>query len=663
MSRPDRLILLCWDAADWKVINPLLDSGRMPHLSDLIGRGVMGNLSSPAPPVEPLLWTSLITGTTADQHGILGHVEPDPMTGGARPPAATSRMVKALWNILTQSGLRVQVLGFPVTHPAEPVGEFVSDAFASISGPNKDPWPVPPHAVHPLELREQLAPLRLHPGELTAEELFPFIPEAARIDTRKDQRIVPLAAALADTISLHSAATWLLENSPGDFMAIYYGATGLASRLFMQYRPPRMAHVSEEDFLIYKDVVDGVYRFQDMMLGRLLHLAGPETAVMIVSAYGFCSGGMRPADTKPETRESWLRPQGIFCLAAPSARKDELVLGAGILDIVPTVLAMFGLPAGRDMPGRVLVEAFEEMTPPAPFPTWEDVPGECGMHLPESDEDIRIAALSIRELSELGYLDTIPEPVRAQARFARAVQNFNLARVIWASARVMNCLEFCEESLRENPGDIGLQILLAQCCYLTGRIERCREVVEGIPGLEKDFFHANLARGMLALAEGKGKEGKSYLLATEQTPDARPQAVCTVGRVYLHAKLWTDAERVFLKAIEAEPEMAQAHLGLARTLWEMGRASSASEAALEAIRLDFNLPEAHLLLGASLARLGVIDRAVQALDISLKLDPALFPAHSWLAAIHEKNTGDRERAEFHSAKAQELSGRKEPFRP
>ena len=38
----------------------------------------------------------------------------------------------------------------------------------------------------------------------------------------------------------------------------------------------------------------GIYRFHDLMLGRLLELAGPDAYVMIVSDHGFESGPLRP---------------------------------------------------------------------------------------------------------------------------------------------------------------------------------------------------------------------------------------------------------------------------------------------------------------------------------------------------------------------------------
>src|SRR6185369_13621730 len=66
-----RLLLVGWDGADWKLITPLLDRGELPCLNALIDRGVMGKLSSAAPLVSPLLWTSLATGKRADKHGIV----------------------------------------------------------------------------------------------------------------------------------------------------------------------------------------------------------------------------------------------------------------------------------------------------------------------------------------------------------------------------------------------------------------------------------------------------------------------------------------------------------------------------------------------------------------------------------------------------------------
>src|SRR3954470_14955637 len=148
-----KVLLIGWDAADWKIINPLLDQGHMPALEQLINRGVMGNLATLRPILSPMLWNSIATGKRPDKHGILGFVEPDPSTGFIRSVSSTSRKVKALWNICTQSGMRSHVLGWFAGHPAEPInGISVSPSFPEPTGPVEEPWPLASDSVHPSEL-------------------------------------------------------------------------------------------------------------------------------------------------------------------------------------------------------------------------------------------------------------------------------------------------------------------------------------------------------------------------------------------------------------------------------------------------------------------------------------------------------------------------------
>ena len=116
-----RILLLGWDAADWKIIQPLLDAGRLPHLEQLINEGVSGNLATLKPILSPMLWTSIATGKLADQHGIHGFVEPRPDGSGLRPVTATSLSAQPLWNILERNGQRSAVVGWFATHPANEV--------------------------------------------------------------------------------------------------------------------------------------------------------------------------------------------------------------------------------------------------------------------------------------------------------------------------------------------------------------------------------------------------------------------------------------------------------------------------------------------------------------------------------------------------------------
>ena len=128
-----RVLLVGWDAADWKVINPLLDRGQMPHLERFINRGVMGDIFTLRPVLSPMLWNSIATGHRAEQHGVHGFTEVDAATNTVRPVSSTTRTCKALWNFVTQCGGRAHVVNWYASHPAEPInGVSISDCFARI---------------------------------------------------------------------------------------------------------------------------------------------------------------------------------------------------------------------------------------------------------------------------------------------------------------------------------------------------------------------------------------------------------------------------------------------------------------------------------------------------------------------------------------------------
>ena len=107
-----RILLVGWDAADWQVIDPLLDAGKMPNLARLVERGAIADLATLHPPYSPILWTSIATGKRPTKHGITGFIEPTRDARAVRPVSSLSRRCKALWNILGQNGLRSVVVGW-----------------------------------------------------------------------------------------------------------------------------------------------------------------------------------------------------------------------------------------------------------------------------------------------------------------------------------------------------------------------------------------------------------------------------------------------------------------------------------------------------------------------------------------------------------------------
>ena len=77
-----------WDAADWKVIDPLLAKGEMPHLAGYRERR-QREYRHPASAAQPHAVDLIATGKRPAKHGILGFTEPT-ADGLAVGPSAIS---------------------------------------------------------------------------------------------------------------------------------------------------------------------------------------------------------------------------------------------------------------------------------------------------------------------------------------------------------------------------------------------------------------------------------------------------------------------------------------------------------------------------------------------------------------------------------------------
>ena len=708
MSTPlaKKVLLIGWDAADWKIANPLVDSGLMPTLDGMISDGVMGNIATLQPILSPMLWNSIATGKRPHKHGIHGFMEPDPHTGGVRPVSSTSRKVKALWNILTQRGYKTHVLGWFAGHPAEPInGVSVSDLYPHATAPVDKPWDLPTGAVHPESLRDTFAKLRMHPGELTEEAILPWIPLAGKVDQEKDRALNTFAKILTENCSLHNAATWILKNEPWDFLAVYYNGIDHFCHAFMNYRPPRMEGIPEERFEIYKDVVDGAYRFHDMMLETLLTLAGPEATVILVSDHGFHSDHLRPKriPSEPAGPAVQHRPFGIFCMKGPHIKKDERIYGATLLDVTPTVLTLFGLPIGEDMDGRVLVQAFEETPTIERIPSWENEQGECGMHSGDMRMDPAAAQAVLEQFVALGYIQ--PQTENQEKAVASAVREckYNLSRDLMDCRQYSNALSLLEELALESPKEMRFKLQLAQCYLSLDRRAESKKLLQevlefkpepqqkpakangnelaeanaeaGVEAAEAEVAEmavedgqakaetapeeaapeketasrawADWLVGTIELADGKPEEGLASLLRAEQAEPLLPNLHLRLGETYLRCKRIDDAKRAFQRALEIDGDSPEAHVGLSMVYLRQRHFEEAASEALLAVSLQHFAPLGHFNLGIALARLGQRDRAILAFETSLTILPGLAAAHRWLGVLYSGPNGDAVRAARH----------------
>ncbi len=643
-TAPRRKVLLVgWDAADWKFALPLLEAGGLPALASLVERGVMGNVATLQPALSPLLWTSIATGKLADKHGVLGFLEADRMNPelGVRPVSVASRRARALWNLLDARGLNAHVVNWYASHPAEALrGVAVSNRFFEEGEP-------PPGSVAPAELAEALAALVVPPGSIHDEQLRAFLPGLDGIDRRVDHRPALLARQLARTASVQAVATTILQNEPWDFLGVYFDGIDVLGHHFMPYHPPRLPGVSEGDFERYAGLMTKAYQFHDLMLARLLALAGPEATVLVVADHGFHCDGQRPAITggdQPMALDAaWHRTLGLFCAAGPGLKRDERVYGASILDVAPTVLTMFGLPVGEDMDGRVMVDAFEEPPTPWRIPTWED--GSAPAAPVETGSAAGRAV--IEQFVALGYLDPLSDDARRNADDADWETRLALATVYLSTRRPAPALPLLEALHAERPADGRAALLLGQCYHDLGRAADCAALLAARSDQESDGSATRLILlGSALLSLRKADEAQRHFAEAERlAPGAAGPAVLR-GDAYVFTREWDAAQDAYRRALERDPDDVQAHDGLATVHLEKRQFYEAAQSALDAVgRLHF-FPKAHFHLGLALVGLGDQARAVQAFETSLSMAPDQHDAHRWAATLH-RELGNREKAAEH----------------
>src|SRR5215469_13177450 len=175
-----RLLLVGWEAADWKILHPLIDAGKMPTLRRIVENGVSGSLLSGRPLIPAAQWTSLITGKRAWQHRICVHAERDPGGTRAVPISAAHRHAAALWEMLAREGKRSVVVGWPATQAARSENAaIVSNRYTEpTAGPGVKPWPpAAPGTYWPENLGSSLNGLRVSPEDIPADMISHYVPD------------------------------------------------------------------------------------------------------------------------------------------------------------------------------------------------------------------------------------------------------------------------------------------------------------------------------------------------------------------------------------------------------------------------------------------------------------------------------------------------------
>jgi predicted AlkP superfamily phosphohydrolase/phosphomutase len=403
---PAKLVIIGVDGMDWKLADPLIAEGRMPNLQRIIEDGVSRDFHSLEPQTKsPTIWTTIATGKSPRKHGISDFVE-----GTDEAPLYNSLGWRALpvWTILGDRGYSVGVVNWMVSWPAKPAnGYWVSDRVGYSAADGFDEIE---YVAYPPELAPELVPHAKAVSETSNEEIAYFMngddwATAEEWDIYGGVEGFREIYAADETI--RQTVRYLLESrGTPDFLGVYFNGVDICShRYWAQMDPSTVDLIMTQEFIdTFADLIPRYYEHIDTIIGEIVDLVDEGTTVMVLSDHGF-RGPHRDRDGLH--LGTWMhRPIGVFAAAGPAiAASTERTGDASVMDVTPTILALFGEPVARDMDGYVLTdvidEAFLKRNPVDYIDTYESGAPDAEGEALESpvDEEIK------ERLRSLGYIE------------------------------------------------------------------------------------------------------------------------------------------------------------------------------------------------------------------------------------------------------------------
>jgi predicted AlkP superfamily phosphohydrolase/phosphomutase len=264
-----RVLLIGWDGADWRILDPLLEQGALPNLAALAARGARGILKSTIPTHSWAAWPSFLTGVEPADHGVYDILETRPGTRKQFPVTYRSIRERTFLADLTAAGVETVMVNVPLTFPPPAIrGKLVAGGVL----------PKGPPITHPAELAEELEqagvpwPINGMSWTTYRHRPEPFLEEVREI-----------------TAARVRACEHLLDTSDWQLAALVFVATDRVQHCLSNYVSPDHPDYPRLSREPLAEKVRDVYRQLDDALGSLVSRSRDDDLVLFLSDHGFQS--------------------------------------------------------------------------------------------------------------------------------------------------------------------------------------------------------------------------------------------------------------------------------------------------------------------------------------------------------------------------------------
>jgi tetratricopeptide (TPR) repeat protein len=229
-----------------------------------------------------------------------------------------------------------------------------------------------------------------------------------------------------------------------------------------------------------------MYIYADTIIGQYMEAMDKRTTLIVCSDHGFQLGALQddPSKVRDMRRvsEQYHNPEGILYMYGNHVKPHSRIEQAKITDLTPTLLALAGVPAALDMPGRVLTEALDLPLPGPSVATYEGAGGGSGARAAvDKSADPEI----LEHLRSLGYLgggeggegaaagDTPAAKAGTDMRSTRG--ETNIAAIEFEAGRYAEAVKIYTRLIEEKPDDATLHTSLAGALGAMGKYDEAEK--------------------------------------------------------------------------------------------------------------------------------------------------------------------------------------------
>ncbi|RMD92689.1 MAG: phosphodiesterase [Calditrichaeota bacterium] len=236
----------------------------LPNIKYLIEHGIYGELHSCTPPITVPAWASMMSGKDPGQLGIYEFRNRSDYSYEGMS-IATSRAVQEerIWDILSDRGKIVTLVGVPQTYPVKPVNGQLVSCFLTPSTLSQ--------YTYPNELKDEIE-------NLVGEYLLD-VP-----NFRSEDKEALLRKIYEMTEKRFRVIRYLMSNKPWDFFMFVEMGTDRIHHAFWKYFDSD--HKKYQPGNPFENAIHDYYKYIDSEIGRLMEELDDQTGICLLSDHG-----------------------------------------------------------------------------------------------------------------------------------------------------------------------------------------------------------------------------------------------------------------------------------------------------------------------------------------------------------------------------------------